>query len=300
MEEKMKNNFFKKLWYSITKPSKYDELRKLGVGKAIKYIFSIISILALILAIITTFLKINEVFDAISYLEGKLPDFTFKDNKLELDNADASILDDDRIINYLGNKIVINPLIEKNEAIDLYRDLATEKNKVLVFLNEEYILISNNYNPENNNEEGIENKKYIDVTKNIIKDTNYEYSKKDAIEYLRKRATYTYYVAQYFVIYFIKLLLLYGIYIILISISIWLVTKILKFKWTYKESIMNTIYASTLSMIVYVIYIIISYFTNLMISIMDIINIFLIFAYIYLLMWKQRNKKNENKEEAKN
>ena len=112
MEEKMKINFFKKLWYSITKPSKYDELRKLGVGKAIKYIFSIISILALILAIITTFLKINEVFDAISYLEGKLPNFTFKDNKLELDNADASILDGN-----LGVAKRVKYILEENNLL---------------------------------------------------------------------------------------------------------------------------------------------------------------------------------------
>ena len=277
MEDKLKINFFKKLWYSIARPSKYENLRSLGIGKAIQYIFSLISILAIVLAIIAAFLQIKVVNNAIVYLDEKIPEFKFKDNKLTLENEDATILDDEKIISYLGNKIVINSLIKKEDAITQYKDLATEKNKVLIFLNEEYILISNKYNPESKNNEGIENKKY-------------EYSKKDVIEYLKKRTTYTYYIAQYFVIYFGSIMIIYGIYIILISLSLWLVTKILKVKWTLKETVMNTIYASSLSMIVYVFYMIISYFTRFKISIMDILIILLIFIYLYLLVWKQKKR----------
>ena len=39
MEENItKINFFKKVWYSITKINKYEEMREEGVGKSIKYI----------------------------------------------------------------------------------------------------------------------------------------------------------------------------------------------------------------------------------------------------------------------
>lgn len=290
MEDNLKINFFKKLWYSIARPSKFEILRELGIGKAIKYIISLISILAMVLAIIASFLQIKVVNNAIAYLDEKIPEFKFKDNKLTLENADATILDDEKIISYLGNKIVINTSMKKENAIDQYRDLATEKNKVLIFLNEEYILISNKYNPESKNDEGIENKKYLEIAPKYIKDTSYEYSKKDVIEYLKKRTTYTYYIAQYFVIYFGSIIILYGIYIILISLSLWLVTKILKVKWALKESIINTIYASSLSMIVYVLYMIISYFTRFRIAIIDILIIFLIFIYLYLLVWKQKKK----------
>ena len=110
------------------------------------------------------------------------------------------------------------------------------------------------------------------------------------IEYLKERTTYTYYIAQYFVIYFGMITFLYGIYIIFISLSLWLVTRLSKFKWTFKESLMNTIYASTLSIMVYVAYMIISYFTKFTISFMDIISIFIIFVYLYLLVWKQKKE----------
>ena len=97
MEDKLKINFFKKLWYSIARPSKYEKLRNLGIGKAIQYFFSLISILAIVLAIIAAFLQIKVVNNAIAYLDEKIPEFTFKENKLTLENADATILDDEKI-----------------------------------------------------------------------------------------------------------------------------------------------------------------------------------------------------------
>lgn len=290
MEENLKINFFKKFWYSIGRPSKYENLRRLGIGNAIIFIFSIICILAIILAIIATFLQIKVVNDAITYMDEKIPEFKFKDNKLTLVDAEATILDDEKITSYLGNKIVINTLIKREDAIDQYKVLATEKCKVLVFLGEEYVLISNKYNPESENNEGIENKKYSEVSSKFITDTSYEYSKKDLIEYLKERTTYTYYIAQFFVIYFGFITFRFFIYIVLIATSLWLVTKLSKSKWTLGESIMNTIYASTLSMVVYVLYLIISYFTGLIIPIIDIISIFFIFIYLYLLVWRQKKK----------
>lgn len=290
MEENIKINFFKKIWYSIARPSRYGDLRKQGVGKAIKYIFSIIAILAIILAIIATVIQLNVVKEAISYLDEKLPEIKFKENTLTLENEEAVILDDSKIIQYFGNAIVINTLLEKQEAINKYKDLVTEKNRVIVFLNNEYVIISDKYNSESENEEGIENKKYEDVSKNFIKDMSYEYGKKDVIEYLKERTSYAYYIAQYFVVYFVTITFLYLIYIILISTSLWLVTKISKFKWTFKDSIMNTIYASTLSMIVYVLYMITSYFTSFKISFLDIISIAIIFVYLYIIIYKQKKE----------
>lgn len=298
MEENIKINFFKKIWYSIAKPSKYEEFRKQGVGKAVKYFFSIVCILALIVAIIATFIQLGVVKEAINYLDEKLPEIKFKENILSLENEEATILDDEKIIEYFRNVIVINPLLGKQEAIDQYKDLATDKNNVIVFLNDEYVLISNKYTPENENEEGIVSQKYTEISSNFIKDLSYEYGKKDVIEYLKQRTSFTYYIAQYFVVYFGMITLLYVIYISLTSVALWLVTKISKNKWNYKESLMNTIYASTLSMFIYVAYMIIGYFTKLRISFMDIISIALIFVYLYLILWKQKKQIKEDKNKS--
>ena len=291
MEENVKINFFKKIWYSIARPSKYEELRKLGVVKAIKFILLIIPILAFIIALFIATLHLNIAKDTISELDKKMPEVKFKENSLNLENGEATIINDKKITEYYKSIIVINPLIDKQEAINLYKDLATEKNNVMIFLNKEYVLISNKYKQDNKNEEGLVSQKYSDITSKFIKDTSYEYGKKDIIQYLRERTSYTYYLAQYFVVYFVMTTFLYLLYILLISIGMWLVTKLSKYKWTYKDSLMNTIYGSTLSLLVYVTYIIISYLTGFKINFMDVISIALIYIYLILVIWKQKNKK---------
>ena len=291
MEENVKINYFKKIWYSIAKPSKYDDLRKLGLGKAIKYIFSIITILALILAIFFSIIQINVVKDAISYLDEKLPEIKFKENALTSENKEATIINDNKIIEYFGNIVVINPLLEKQEAINQYKSLTTEKNGVIIFLSKEYVVISNKYNSES--QEGIDSKKYEEVSSKYIKDMSYEYSKKDIIQYLRDKISYAYYIGQFFIIYIVIIIFLYALYTLLISISIWIVTKIIKLKWTFKESLINTIYASTLSMLIICLYSIISYFISFSGNFIGVLSIATIFIYLCILIYIQKKKNNK-------
>ena len=289
MEENVKINFFKKIWYSVAKTSKYDNLRKLGLGKAIKYIFSIITVLALIIAIFFSIIQINVVKDAISYLDEKLPEIKFKENTLTSENKEATVINDNKIIEYFGNIVVINPLLEKQEAINQYKSLTTEKNGVIIFLSKEYVVISNKYNSES--QEGIDSKKYEEVSSKYIKDMSYEYSKKDIIQYLRDRISYAYYIGQFFIIYIVIIIFLYALYTLLISISIWIVTKIIKLKWTFKESLINTIYASTLSMLIICLYSIISYFISFSGNFIGVLSIVAIFIYLYILIYIQKKKK---------
>lgn len=295
--EKMENtqtkiNFLKKAWFSIAKISKYEDMREEGVGKAIKYFFALISLFAIILALIGAILQASVTKEAFSYLEENLPEIKYKDNHLTTENKDATILDDDKFKEYFKNAVVINPLLEKQEAIDEYKSLATNTNNVIVFLNDQYVIITNKYNAESDNEEGIEAHTYVDEFAKYIKDNSKEYSKNDVISYLKQRTSYSYYIAQFFVFYLGTLALLYLFYILLISVSLWLVTKISKIKWTFKKSLMNTIYASTLSIWIYVLYLIVSYFAEFRISFMDIISVFIIFVYLFLLLSKDRNLKN--------
>lgn len=287
-----KINFFKKIWYSIAKPSKYFELNKQDLAKTIRYFFAIVSILALILSIIVSLIQLNTVNEAINCLDEKLPEIKFKENVLSLENEDAIILDDKKILDYFTNPIVINTLLSKDEAVDQYKDIATKNNKVLVFLKEEFVIISDKYNPENE-KEGIETHKYSEVSSNFIKDSKNEYSKKDILDYLKQRVPFTYFLAQFFVIFFITISFLFFTYIFLIATGLWIVTKGFKLKWTYKESLSNTIYASTLSIFAYVLYMITNYITKFKIPFIDIICIAIIFIYLYIILMKQ---KKENKK----
>ena len=300
MDNTQKINFFKKIWYSIGKPSKYEEMGNEGVGAALKYLFTILSLFAIILAIIATVLQVSVVNDAISYLDENLPDIKFQNNKLSLENGEATILDDEKIKQYFGSTIVINPLLEEDKAITEYNNLATDKNSVIVFLNEEFIIITNKYNQENKTKDGIQITKYADISGKYIQDTTAVYNKNSIITYIKQRTSYTYYIAQYFVYYIFMLAMLYVLYIALIALSLWIVTKVSKISWTIKKSFINTIYASTLSIMIYVLYMIISYFAKFRINFMDIISIITIFIYIYILLRNERLKKNKPKEEEQN
>ena len=292
MEDKKTGiHFFKKVWYSITKINKYEEMRKDGIVKSIKYILTLILLISIVLAIFETISQISISNKAISYLDEKLPKMKFKDNSLSIEGEDAVILNDDEFKEYFKNAVVINPLLEKQEAVDQYKDLATEKNDVLVFLNDKYIVITNKYNPESEKEEGIQAFNYSEISDKYIKDKSIEYTKTHLIEYLRNHSSVSYYFAQFWVIYLVMITLIYFVYIVIISVGLWLVTKLTKFKWTFKESLMNTIYASTLSIIVYVTYMILSYYTRFSISFMDVINLALIFVYLFILLWKEKIKK---------
>ena len=286
-----KINFFKKVWYSITKISKYEDMRKEGLGKSIKYILTLTLWLAIVLAIFATILQISISNKAISYLDEKLPQMKFKDNVLSIEDGDATILNEDEFKEYFKNAVVINTLLEKQEAVDQYKDLATDNNNVLVFLSDKYIVISNKYNPESEEEEGITIYNYSEISDKYIKDKSIEYTKTHLIEYIRNHSSSTYYFAQFFIIYLVMITLIYFVYIMLISVGVWLVTKLSKYKWTFKDSLMNTIYASTLSVIIYVAYMILSYYAKFSISFMDIINLALIFVYLFILIWKDKNKK---------
>ena len=300
MDNTQKINFFKKIWYSIGKPSKYEEMGNEGVGAALKYLFTILSLFAIILAIIATVLQVSVVNDAISYLDENLPDIKFQNNELSLENGEATILDDEKIKQYFGSTIVINPLLEEDKAITEYNNLATDKNSVIVFLNEEFIIITNKYNQENKTKDGIQITKYADISGKYIQDTTAVYNKNSVITYIKQRTSYTYYIAQYFVYYIFMLAMLYVLYIALIALSLWIVTKVSKISWTIKKSFINTIYASTLSIMIYVLYMIISYFAKFRINFMDIISIITIFIYIYILLRNERLKKNKPKEEEQN
>lgn len=284
-----KISFFRKTWYSIVKPSKYKEMKEEGFDKALKYFYAIAAILTVIIGTTASFIQINKTNNVIDYLDEKLPKMSFKENRLSLENEDEIILNTEEINDCFGCSIVINTQLEKKEAADKYRELTSQKNKVLIFLKDKYILISNKYQPDNDNI-GILEYKYSDVSSKYIKDTSYEYGKEHVLDYLKQRNSFTYYISYFLIIYFIRTTFLYTIYLVLISGGIFIVTKFSKTKWTFIESFINTLYATTLSMIIYALYSIFELFTKFTVSFMDIINIALIFVYLSIVLFIQNKE----------
>ena len=277
--------FYKKVWYSISSIKKYDEMKKEGLGSCIYYIFTVFVILSLILAGVGTIFQKQKDEKIYAYLGQTLPEMTFTNNTLSLDNQDAVILDNKDCVDYFRTVIVINTLLEEQEAIEQYKTMATSEHYVTIFLKDKYVVISANYNTEGENEKTLQKAGYDTMG---ITDLTATYNKQSIISYLSQRNTTMSYISTLFMAYLLSLLLFYAFCIIIISLAMWLITKIAKIRWTIKDSFMNTMYASTLSVIIYSIYILICHFVNIGTSIMDIANILLIFIYIYLLLLKDK------------
>jgi cation transport ATPase len=102
---------------------------------------------------------------------------------------------------------------------------------------------------------------------------------------------YAYYAIIYYLSHFIVLFIIYALYIFIIAMSIFLVSKLFKMGQSVKNSLSMTIYASTLSIIVYVVYLVISYFTKIAISYFDSIAILFVFIYIGIIFNRKRKER---------
>ena len=76
-----KIGFSKTLWWSIAKPSKYEEMIKIGLKKGVKYFFSIIAIMALVLSLAGAYIQSAEVQKIGKYIDESVPEF-----KIEIPN----------------------------------------------------------------------------------------------------------------------------------------------------------------------------------------------------------------------
>ena len=108
--EKEKNtniNFFKKVWYSITKFEKYPDMAAEGIYKAIKYLVILMIILSLFLTISSLIETKKMILDLAQYIQDTIPDFSYQDGKISMDVEEPIILEN---IQYNGiDYIIINP-----------------------------------------------------------------------------------------------------------------------------------------------------------------------------------------------
>ena len=293
--EKIK--FFKKLWWSTTKVSKYDEMAKLGLKSAIKYFVAILAILALILGLISTYIQATNIQKVEEYLSQTMPEFKIQKDEqseedkyiLNLENNDVFILDNQNFIESFSHLVVINTSLEEEKAIEEYYKLATEKYNCAIFLKDKCIIISTKYDPNSENkEQGIAKYTYRDILNTLGTGIN-ELTKTNLLGYLNN-ISYTYYIFAYFINYFVILITVFALDIIIIGILGLIISKIWKISINKKEIFSIAIYAYTLPAIIYIIYLIIRYFTNFTINYMNIIDILIAYIYVMIYFYQKRKK----------
>ena len=121
--------FFRKFWYSIGRIGQYEKLNKEGLVASLKYFFGLVAILAFILAIIYSVVQVKMSNEVIQYLNDNLPEITFKNNQLSLDNDDATIIDNEDMADKLGITASFYSQIE-NKKRRLFYDMAYDIAKI--------------------------------------------------------------------------------------------------------------------------------------------------------------------------
>ena len=135
----LKVNFFKKVWYSITKIEKYPEMAAEGLGKAISYSMKIIAILAVVLCLGIVYETYNLMQDGINYLQNEFPEFSYKENKLDINSEGEMVISpEDSIV----GKAIIDTKTEDEQKINKYINDINEEGQGVVVLKDKIIVKS--------------------------------------------------------------------------------------------------------------------------------------------------------------
>lgn len=304
-----KLNFFKKVWYSITKFEKYVEMSLEGTGRALKYLLQIVSIFVLIIACIGIY-NVNENLNAfVKNIENNVPDFKYSDGQIVLgenvENKAYTI--NDTNLNF--GKIIIDLNTSDENVVAEYEELiknATETNNMgIIILNDKIIQVAKL-------SEGVEGEStvsltYDEVLQAVFGSADVEVTKSNLLEYLNGNGRTSVFIVNffaYFIAYFIIYLSSGLIYALVLALIGFASAKITRLKLTFSQLFAMSVYAFTLSNILNMIYFVVNYFAGITIKYFDVAYIALAYIYLVTVLFLiktdfLRKQENENKEEKK-
>lgn len=276
-EEVVNINFFKKVWYSISKFEQYPAMATEGLWRAIKYLTAL-TIIVTIFLMMGSLLKIKILIgDFAQYVNDNIPEFSYSDGKLNIESEESIIIED---IEEVGlDKIIINTLVETEE-----QKQELEENNLIdgitVFLFKDEIIFKTKL-------EDIENIRqtytYSNFIENYLDEDMEKFNKSEFVEFLTSEKMSTFYI-QYAGVMFIYLLIINLMIALLDSFEIAILgvitSTMARLRMRFVAIYNMAIYSLTLSMILNILYIIINYFTDFTITYFQVA--YITIAYICL------------------
>lgn len=270
--ETEKIGFFKRVKMAIFNLEKYSIFVNEKFSKALKYLFLLLAIVTIILAVTSTTQLSKEAGKFVNYIKSEeFPDFELKDGKLKTD----------KIINAFDEEYNAKLIVDTSEditaeKIDEYKKEVSDSNYSAILLNDKII-----YRFDSAISEGAEST-YNNVTSLAgIKDIN---KSKIINDYLNDNNLF-------------KLKMVLGVYafitifllniitlledIIIIGVFGWIASKIAKVPLTIGKTMSLAIYSLTLSIILSTAYSVAFSLTNFEIKYFEIM--YMIIAYIYIV-----------------
>ena len=277
LENNKKINFFKKVWYSITKFEKYPDMAAEGVYNAIKYLAILMIILSILLSVSSLIESKKMILDLAQYIQDNIPDFSYEDGKISMDIEEPIILEN---VQYNGiDYIIINPNLEDDNEKDNYKN---ENGKIgtTVYLFKNQIILENK---NENNEKQTQEYTYQDFIQSYTQENITQFNKNEFIDYLRSEKMNSFYMryTMSIVIYLILMNIIVGLLdSVELAVLGWITSITARIKMRFTAIFNMAIYSLTLSILLNCLYVIINYFTDFTIQYFSVA--YITIAYVYL------------------
>ncbi|MGN1270770.1 MAG: DUF1189 domain-containing protein [Clostridia bacterium] len=263
MEEK-KTLFFKKVKNAIINFDEYQNFSKEKLGTAIKYFLKLMIIFSILISVFLTARLYKEVETLKTSFTNECPDFKIENNILIIDGDNKKY---EKNFEYELLGVIID-----SESTDLTEEQDEQYQRAIAFLKDKMVVKT---------QDAKTSITYEDISKN--QNIN-GLSKKSLLEYANSNEMTLIY-AMFFIATTIFAFIAYSIQILmdifLLSIIGLIISKIAAIKLKYKEIFNMSVYALTLSIILYLAYICVNIMTGFTITYFDLA--YEIISYIYII-----------------
>lgn len=276
-EEVVNKNFFKKIWYSITKFEQYPAMAAEGFTRAIEYLI-ILTAFVTLCGVIGSVLQMNKLVGNLAkYIQENIPEFSYADGKVTMEIEEPITIEN---VEYDGiDRIVVNPLAETDEQKEQSENENLINGTTVFFFKDQIILKSKTESDEVNREPYT----YNDFIASYTGENIDSFNKTDLIDYMTSQKMVPFYT-RYGISLFVYLLMVDIMVALLDALEIavlgWITAILAKIKIRFVAIYNMAIYSLTLPMILNMLYIIINYFTTFTISYFQVA--YITIAYIYL------------------
>lgn len=256
--------FLKKIKNAIVNFDEYQNFSKEKISTSIKYFLKLMIIFSILISVFLTIRLYKEVETVRTSFTKECPDFKIENNTLVI-NGENKKYEKDFEYELLG-------LIIDSESTDLTEEQTEQYQRVIAFLKDKMVIKT---------QDAETRMTYEDISKN--QNIN-GLSKQQILDYANSNVMIIIYVI-FFVATIIFAFIAYSIQILidvfLLSIIGFIMSKIVAIKLKYKEVFNMSIYALTLSIVLYLIYICVNIMTGFTIKYFDLA--YEIISYIYII-----------------
>lgn len=244
-EKIIKINFFKRLWYSITKIEKYPDMAAEGFKRALGYLVKIVMLLTLVISAGMIYQTNTLVQKGVNYLKNEIPEFNYKDGILNVESENELKINQE--ILPIG-KVIIDTNTDDEQKINQYINEITENGEGVVVLKDKVII-------KNSSVVGTINYSYKDTFEQM---RITEFNKQDVVNYANGSGMLKLYASLFLTIFvysFIMYFLTTISNVVLLSIFGYITTLLARIKMRFVAIFNMSIYAITLSVVLNMLYV---------------------------------------------